>query len=165
VTQQVGSVSWGAGVTEAGHSRLHAGPHSARSAALANLAQVPMQDSLVGLLQACRHTPSSSAWLMKLLLQRSLQARVICSGGFCTPFTYIRTIKFKPVWTTICKKNNSSCNQCCKKRGVETNLCHSFLCSHKFHKIKNYFSFKMLKKKIVTKLSNIWEKTYSGSRI
>ena len=89
VTQQVGSVSWGAGVTEAGHSRLHAGPHSARFAASANLAQVPMHDSLVGLLQACRQMPSASA-PVKLLLQRSLQARVICSRGFCTPFTYIK---------------------------------------------------------------------------
>ncbi len=69
--------------------------------------------------------------------------------------------------------------------------CHNFLCSHKFHKIENYFSFEVLKKKIwanfqiiielftqkiVTKLSKIWvwdprsgirdpEKTYSGSRI
>jgi hypothetical protein len=62
--------------------------------------------------------------------------------------------------------------------------CHNFLCSHKFHKIANYFSFEVLKKKIwanfqriielftqkiVTKLSKIWiwdpEKTYSGSQI
>jgi hypothetical protein len=49
--------------------------------------------------------------------------------------------------------------------------CHTFLCSHKFHKIENYFSFEVLKKKIlanfqriielftlkiVTKLSKIW---------
>jgi hypothetical protein len=49
--------------------------------------------------------------------------------------------------------------------------CHNFLCSHKFHKIENYFSFEVLKKKIwanfqriielftqkiVTKLSEIW---------
>ncbi len=49
--------------------------------------------------------------------------------------------------------------------------CHTFFCSHKFHKIVNYFSFEMLKKKIwtnfqriielftlkcVTKLSTIW---------
>jgi hypothetical protein len=66
----------------------------------------------------------------------------------------------------------------------------NFLCSHKFHKILNYFSFEVLKKKIwanfqrikelftpniVTKLSKIWvwdpgseirdpEKTYTGSR-
>jgi hypothetical protein len=46
-----------------------------------------------------------------------------------------------------------------------------FFCSHKFHKIENYFSFEMLKKeiwanlqriielfslKVVTKLSNVW---------
>jgi hypothetical protein len=69
--------------------------------------------------------------------------------------------------------------------------CHNFLCSHKFHKIANYFSFEVLKKKIcanfqriielltqtiVNKLSKIWvwdpgseirdpEKTYSVSRI
>jgi len=69
--------------------------------------------------------------------------------------------------------------------------CHTFLCSHKFHKIVNYFSFEVLKKKIranfqriiilftqkiVKKLLKIWswdpgyeirdpEKTYSGSRI
>ncbi len=71
--------------------------------------------------------------------------------------------------------------------------CHTFLCSHKFHKIVNYFSFEVLKKKIwanfqrikelftkkiVKKLWKIWswdpgseirdrdpEKTYSGSRI
>ncbi len=68
---------------------------------------------------------------------------------------------------------------------------HTFLCSHKFHKIENYYSFEVLKKKIwanfqriielftqkiVTKLTNIWVwdpgseirdpgKTYSGSRI
>ncbi len=78
-----------------------------------------------------------------------------------------------------------------KREGWKKNFCHTFLCSHKFHKIKNYFSFKVLKKKIwanfqritelftqkiVTKLSKIWlwdpgseirdpEKTYSGSRI
>jgi hypothetical protein len=72
-----------------------------------------------------------------------------------------------------------------QNRGVEKKISsHTFLCSHKFHKIENYFSFEVLKKKvwanfqrifklftpkIVTKLSKIWvwdpEKTYSGSRI
>jgi hypothetical protein len=57
-----------------------------------------------------------------------------------------------------------------KERG-EKKICHTFLCSHKFHKIENYFSFEVLKKKIwanfqriielftqkiVTKLSKIW---------
>jgi hypothetical protein len=64
-----------------------------------------------------------------------------------------------------------------KRKGWEKFFCHTFLCSHKFHKIENYFSFKVLKKKIwanfqriiklftqkiVTKLSKIW---LSGSRI
>ncbi len=57
-----------------------------------------------------------------------------------------------------------------KERG-EKNFCHTFLCSHKFHKIVNYFSFEVLKKniwanfqrnielftkKIVKKLLKIW---------
>ncbi len=28
-----------------------------------------------------------------------------------------------------------------QKRGVKKICCHNFLCSHKFHKIANYFSF------------------------
>jgi hypothetical protein len=58
-----------------------------------------------------------------------------------------------------------------QKRGVKKICCHNFLCSHKLHKIANYFSFEVLKKKIwanfqrlvelftqkiVTKLSKIW---------
>ncbi len=78
-----------------------------------------------------------------------------------------------------------------KREGSKKISCHTFLCSHKFHKIVNYFSFEVLKKKIwanfqriielftkkiVKKLLKIWswdpvsrirdpEKTYSGSRI
>ncbi len=58
-----------------------------------------------------------------------------------------------------------------QKGEVKKICCYSFLCSHKFHKIENYFSFEMLKKKnwanfrriialftqkIVIKLSKIW---------
>jgi hypothetical protein len=58
-----------------------------------------------------------------------------------------------------------------QKRGVKKICCHTILCSHKIHKIVNYFSFKVLKKKIwanfqriielftqkiVTKLYKIW---------
>ncbi len=78
-----------------------------------------------------------------------------------------------------------------KERGEKKISCHTFLCSHKFHKIVNYLSFQVLKKKIwanfqriielftkkiVKKLLKIssWdpgseirdpEKTFSGSRI
>ncbi len=78
-----------------------------------------------------------------------------------------------------------------KREGWKKIWCHTFLCSHKFHKIVHYFSFEVLKKKIwanfkritelfaqklITKLSKVWvwdpgseirdpEKTYSGSRI
>jgi hypothetical protein len=58
-----------------------------------------------------------------------------------------------------------------QKRGVKKICCHTFLWSHKYHKIENYFSFEVLKKKIwvnfqrikdlftqkiVTKLLKIW---------
>ena len=58
-----------------------------------------------------------------------------------------------------------------KERGEKKFFCHTFLCSHKFHKIGHYFSFEVVKKKIwanfqriielftqkiVTKLSKIW---------
>ncbi len=66
-----------------------------------------------------------------------------------------------------------------KREGWKKTSCHTFFCSHKFHKIENYFIFEMLKKKIwaifrriielftqkiVTKLSKIggWD---SGSEI
>ncbi len=73
-----------------------------------------------------------------------------------------------------------------KREGWKKICCPNFLCSHKFHKIENYFCFEVLKKKnwanfqriielftqkIVIKLSKIWVwdpgsgKTYSGSRI
>jgi hypothetical protein len=73
-----------------------------------------------------------------------------------------------------------------QKRGVKKIFCHTFLCSHKFHKIENYFSFEVLKKKIWANFQRIIElftqklalssqkfgfgirdpeKTYSGSRI
>jgi hypothetical protein len=58
-----------------------------------------------------------------------------------------------------------------KERGEKKFFCHTFLCSHKFHKIGHYFSFEVVRKKIwanfqriieiftqkiVTKLSKIW---------
>ncbi len=58
-----------------------------------------------------------------------------------------------------------------KRQGWKKICCHNFLCSHKFHKIANYCSFEVLKKKIwanfqriielftqkiVTKLSKLW---------
>jgi hypothetical protein len=82
-------------------------------------------------------------------------------------------------------------NTTTKERGEKKLVVLPFLCSHKFYKIVNYFSFEVLKKKIwanfqrilelftkeiVKKLLNIWSwdpgseiqdpgKTYSGSRI
>jgi hypothetical protein len=58
-----------------------------------------------------------------------------------------------------------------QKRGAKKICCNTFYCSHKFHKIVNYFIFETLKKKnwasfqrilelftqkIVTRVSKIW---------
>jgi hypothetical protein len=47
-----------------------------------------------------------------------------------------------------------------QKREVKKISCHTFLCSHKFHKIVNYFSFEVLKKKIWTKFSKNYRTFY-----
>ncbi len=44
-----------------------------------------------------------------------------------------------------------------KERGEKKISCHTFLCSHKFHKIVNYFSFEVLKKKICANFQRIIE--------
>jgi hypothetical protein len=44
-----------------------------------------------------------------------------------------------------------------QKRGVQKNLCLTFFCSHIFHKMINYFIFKMLKKKIWASFQRIIE--------
>jgi hypothetical protein len=71
-----------------------------------------------------------------------------------------------------------------QRRGVKKKLMSYLFCSHKFHKIENYFIFEMLKKKIWANFQRILEflpkklslssqkygfgirdpKTYSGSR-
>jgi hypothetical protein len=44
-----------------------------------------------------------------------------------------------------------------KREGLKKICCHNFLCSHKFHKIANYFSFEVLKKKIWANFQRIKE--------
>jgi hypothetical protein len=43
-----------------------------------------------------------------------------------------------------------------KERDVKK-CCHTFFCSHKFHKIEYYFVFEMIKKKMWAKYQNIIE--------
>jgi hypothetical protein len=44
-----------------------------------------------------------------------------------------------------------------KERGEKKISCHTFLCSHKFHKIVNYLSFEAVKKKIRANFQRIIE--------
>ncbi len=44
-----------------------------------------------------------------------------------------------------------------QKRGVKKISCHTFSCSHKFHKIVNNFIFEMLKKKIWANFQRLTE--------
>jgi len=46
-----------------------------------------------------------------------------------------------------------------QKRGMKEKFCcHTFLFSHKFHKIENYFSFEVLKKKIWANYRTFYQK-------
>ena len=44
-----------------------------------------------------------------------------------------------------------------QKREVKKISCQNFLCSHKFHKIANYFTLELLKKKILANFQKILE--------
>jgi hypothetical protein len=44
-----------------------------------------------------------------------------------------------------------------RREELKKNFCHTFLCSHKFHKIENYFSFEVLNKKIWANFQRIIE--------
>jgi hypothetical protein len=44
-----------------------------------------------------------------------------------------------------------------QKRGIKKIFCHTFLCSHKFHKISNYFIFLWVKKKVWSNFQKIIE--------
>ncbi len=45
-----------------------------------------------------------------------------------------------------------------KREGWKKNFCHTFLCSHKFHKIEHYFSFEVLKKKMWANFQTFYPK-------
>ncbi len=117
--------------------------------------------------------------MCKALLEPVLRIRDVYPGS--------RILIFTHPGSRISDPGSKNSN---KREGYKKISCHTFLCRHKFHKIENYFSFEMLKKKIwanfqrvkalftqkiVTKLSKIcvWdpeseirdpEKTYPGSR-
>ena len=44
-----------------------------------------------------------------------------------------------------------------KREGLKKFCCHTFLCSQKFHKTEHYFSFEVLKKKILANFQRIIE--------
>ncbi len=50
-----------------------------------------------------------------------------------------------------------------KMRGMKKISCHTYFCSNNFHKLVNYFIFKMPKKKIFKELQNILPKKWSLS--
>ncbi len=47
-----------------------------------------------------------------------------------------------------------------KREGWKKIFCHTFLCSHKFHKLEHYFSFEVLKKKIFGQFSKNYRTFY-----
>ncbi len=59
---------------------------------------------------------------------------------------------FFPSWIPDLGSKNSN-----KREGWKKICCHNLLCSHKFHKIENYFGFEVLKKKIWANFQRIIE--------
>jgi len=46
---------------------------------------------------------------------------------------------------------------------VKKTSCHTFLCSHKFHKIVNYFGFEVFKKKFLGQFSKNYRTFYQNN--
>ncbi len=132
--------------------------------------------------------PRSGSWFFShpgSRIQRSKGTGSRIRNQCCGPRCLSRILIFNHPGSRILDPKTGT-----KERGEKKIFCHNFFCSHKFHKIVNYFIFEMPKKKnlgqfpriyrtftqkIVTKLSKIWdwdpgseirdpEKTYSGSR-
>ncbi len=87
-------------------------------------------------------------------------------GRILKPVLWIRDV-YPGSRILICTHPGSRIQTQQQKRRAKKNLLHTFLWSHKFHKIENYFSFEVLwanfqriielfTQKIVTKLSKIW---------
>jgi hypothetical protein len=117
----------------------------------------------------------SNNWLISIFLKirwRYLQVKVHhqqCCGSGCLsriPEPDFYPSRIPDLGSRITDQKNSN-----KREGWKKIWCHYFLCSQKFHKIANYFSFEVLKKKIwanfqriiklfpqniVNKLSKIW---------
>jgi hypothetical protein len=85
------------------------------------------------------------------LLIPVLQIRDVYPGSRILIFTHPRSqIPDPGSWISDSKTAT-------KERGGKKLCCHNFLCSHKFHKIANYFSFEVLKKKIWANFQRIIE--------
>ncbi len=83
--------------------------------------------------------PKSSGTFLK---NSVLQIRGVYPGSRVLIFTHpgSRILRSRILRSRIQKQQ--------QKRGVKNFFCHTYLCSHKFHKIENYLSFEVLKKKI-----------------
>jgi len=89
MTQQVRSVSWRSGVTEAGHRKLQAFTHAATEGSLGPLPHKATQASRVGLAQASRQV-LSLGWPLagfRPRMHQVLQASVRSDRAFFTPDT------------------------------------------------------------------------------
>ncbi len=75
-----------------------------------------------------------------------LRIRDVYPGSWILIFTHLGSQISDPR-----SKNNN------KREGWKKICFHNFLCSHKFHKIANYFSFEVLKKKIWANFQRIIE--------
>ncbi len=114
--------------------------------------------------------PTNNLSMHHELMMNSLNIRYNCVEyiSVTDPGCLSRILIFTRPGSRIPNPGSKNSN---KREGWKKISCHTFLCSNKFHKIVNYFSFEVLKKKIwanfkriiefftqkiVTKLSKIW---------
>ena len=91
----------------------------------------------------------SSLPAFALLIWRMCSVNQCCGSGMFIPDP---GSWFLPIPDPGSKNKNKN-----KREGWKKICCHNFLCSHKFHKIANYFSFEVLKKKFLANFQRIIE--------
>ncbi len=95
---------------------------------------------------------AAPVWLyhhLHALLNKYISSKQCCRSGMFIPDPDLYLSRIPDLGSRIQKQ--------LQKRGVKKIFCHTFLCSHKFRKNVNYFSFEVLKKKIWANFQRIKE--------
>jgi hypothetical protein len=97
----------------------------------------------------CHHQPGDiQPQLRPLQVQSRGQVSYSCCVCVCVFLSAVLRIRDVYPGSRFLAIPNLGSKNGNKRKGWKKICCHNFLCSHKFHKIDNYFSFEMLKKQI-----------------